>query len=105
MTYKELSAKVKKAFASLRPLGYFCRSNFWCCQSCAWSDIPPDKKNKVVFWHNQDTEGAKDNEKKGKTPYLYLAWAAPDAKEIVQALRDQGLVVMYQDKDKRILVF
>lgn len=64
LPYDTLKSRIQKAFAKLRALGYICRSNFWCCQSCACADIAQMKKydannSKYVFWHRQDTEGYK----------------------------------------------
>jgi hypothetical protein len=74
------------AFKELRANGYFARQNFWCCQSCAWADIPKEKAKKAVFYHNQDRD---DLQRTGKT---MLAWSG-DSKFICQVLEKHGVKV------------
>lgn len=105
MTYKDLSWKVNEAFRSLRKIGYFCKSNFYCCTTCGGAAIPSAENKKVVFWHQQDTETAKKLEKQRRTPYLYLSWAG-DSVEICRHLRAAGLTVIAPDtNDTKFLVF
>ena len=67
-------SRLKEAFKDLRKAGYFARQNFTCCQLCAWAEIPEEKSNKVVFYHQQDAAGKADDE-------MYVGWAG-DGKEI-----------------------
>tara|TARA_Y100001951_G_C11083159_1_gene152476 strand:+ start:69 stop:503 length:435 start_codon:yes stop_codon:yes gene_type:complete len=53
---KAVRKAVKRAFKSLEDKGWFAKRDFWCCQSCAVSDIPEGTKN-YIFYHNQDEEG------------------------------------------------
>ena len=95
---KEFKSKINLAFRDFRKTGYFAKQNFWCCQSCAWSDVPEDTE-KVVFYHAQDN----DNLKKGN---FFLAWAG-NGYQIVNILKNRGLVVSWDDSEgdnKRINV-
>ena len=67
-----------QAFKELRKLGYFARQNFMCCQSCAWSAVPEEKEDKVVFYHRQDTPDVKYGS-------VYLAWSG-NGNEIVEIM-------------------
>ena len=86
------------AFKALRSLGYFARQDFMCCQSCAWSEVPDGKEDKVVFYHRQDKQGMlKDGE-------CYLGWAG-DGTEICYTLRSFGFTVEWDGSDgNRILI-
>ena len=77
-------SRITKAFSELRKLGYFARQNFLCCQSCAWYEVPKDKSEKVVFYHNQDNDNLKSEGK------CHLAWAG-DGNEIVSVLNKHGV--------------
>ena len=66
--------RLNEAFKDLRKSGYFARQNFMCCQSCAWSAIPEEKEDKVVFYHQQDAARKEDNE-------IYVGWSG-NGKEI-----------------------
>lgn len=83
---KDFRKKLSAAFRVLRNAGYIAKQNFWCCQSCAWSDIPDDAK-KVVFYHHQDNDDIPDG-------YVYLAWRG-SGRAISKALRDAGLKVSW----------
>jgi len=67
-------SRLREAFKDLRKAGYFAGQNFMCCQSCAWAEIPEEKSNKVVFYHQQDAAYKEDDE-------MYIGWAG-DGKEI-----------------------
>lgn len=67
-----------QAFKELRKLGYFARQNFMCCQSCAWSQVPEEKEDKVVFYHRQDTPDVNYGS-------VYLAWNG-NGNEIVEIM-------------------
>jgi hypothetical protein len=96
--YQLIRDNIKVAFKKLRKQGYFCRSNFWCCQSCGWSAVPENKSSKVVFYHKQDTDSLKE---RGS---LFLAWEGRGS-EIVNALNDSGLKAKWDGKeDTRIEV-
>ncbi len=81
--------KVRQAFRELRKAGYIARMNFWCCSSCAWSDLLSDKSEeeakaaKVVFFHNQDNESFQ-GDRIART--LHLRWSGKK-KEIKKVLR------------------
>ena len=97
MTTKE---KVNMAFKLLRKAGYFAKQNFWCCQSCAWSNIP-EGIDKVVFYHNQDNDSWENKELKKD---LYLAWSG-SGQEIVSILSSVGLNLDWNgSEDKRIRI-
>lgn len=78
------TAGIKAAFEELRKHGYFARMNFWCCQSCAWADVPDAKAQKVVFYHKQDKDELVCS---GRT---MLAWAG-DSKFICEVLEKHGV--------------
>lgn len=80
---KDFRAKLTKAFRAFRKAGYYARQNYWCCQTCAWADIPEAMTNNVVFYHHQDNEDI-------PTGYVYLAWAG-DGEFIVRTLNAAGL--------------
>lgn len=91
-------SKLNKAFRALRKAGYFARQNFWCCQTCAWADVPDEFEHKAVFYHRQD---AADLKERG---YVYLAWSG-NGEEICSILRENGLSVKWDgSSNKRILV-
>ena len=77
---------IKAAYKDLRKRGYFCRSNFWCCQTCALAAIPEGRGDRYVFYPRQDTP---DLVTAGG---CYLAWGG-DGEEIAAALRRAGLAV------------
>ena len=77
-------SRITKAFSELRKLGYFARQNFLCCQSCAWAEVPENKSEKVVFYHNQDNDNLKSEGK------CHLAWSG-DGNEIVSVLNKHGV--------------
>lgn len=87
-----------KAFKELRKHGYFARQNFTCCQSCGWAEVPDDKGDKAVFYHNQDYQSYKEGGD------LYLAWSG-DGNLICSVLRENGLDVEWEGTpDVRIRV-
>ncbi len=91
-------SNVTKSFKELRSIGYFARQNFTCCQSCGWAEVPEDKSERAVFYHNQDYRSYKDGGD------LYLAWAG-DGDEICDILRGNGLEVEWEgSKDTRIRI-
>jgi len=67
-------SRLREAFKDLRKAGYFARQNFHFNQSCAWSNIPKEKSNKVVFYHQQDAAYKENDE-------MHVGWAG-DGKEI-----------------------
>ncbi len=77
---------IADAFKSLRREGYFCRMNFWCCQTCALHAIPDAKSKKYVFFTQQD---ARDLDRTGS---CYLAWAGEGDRIFVE-LAGAGLLV------------
>jgi len=89
---------IKTAFKALRRKGYFCRSNFTCCQSCGFAAVPEGRGDKVVFYHRQDVD---DIEHEGG---CFLAWAG-NGHEIVAAMKATGLDVEWDGSEqKRIWV-
>ncbi len=91
-------SNLTKAFKELRKAGYFAKQNHTCCQSCGWAEVPDDKAEKAVFYHNQDHQSYKEGGD------LYLAWAG-DGKLICDILRDHGLVVEWEGTpDRRICI-
>jgi ferredoxin len=89
---------IKAAYRALRKRGYFCRSCFWCCSSCAVAAIPEGRGDKFVFYHRQD---AGDIDECGG---CYLGWAG-DGAEIAAAMRQAGLAVEWDgDQHARIWV-
>ena len=83
--------KINKAFKQLENLGYFVKQDFWCCQSCAWSDVP-EGTEKVVFYHQQDTP----NISKG---FTWLAWRG-DGQEIVDVCSKNNMYVEWDGSDR-----
>lgn len=83
-TPTDLRSAIKTAYKDLRRLGYFCRSNFWCCQTCGCAAIPEGRAAKYVFYHRQDDRGI------DLTARCYLSWAG-DGREIVGAMVRAGL--------------
>ena len=81
---KVFRAKVTAGFRRIRKLGYFARQNFWCCQSCAWSNIP-EENDKVVFYHEQDNDDIKYGN-------VLLAWRG-NADEIKHVFSLDGLML------------
>ena len=85
-------SKIKSAFSKLRREGWFCRMNFWCCQSCGWAAVPKGKEN-VLFYHAQDAEAFGDRwDKEVLTKDLYIAHSGNTARA-VEVLRENGLTV------------
>jgi hypothetical protein len=94
----DLRAAIKAAYKDLRAKGYFCRSNFWCCSTCALAAIPEGRGDKFVFYHRQDD---RDIDKSGS---CMLAWAG-DGDEIASAMERAGLKVEWNGSERtRILV-
>jgi|Laugresu1bdmlbsd_1035121.scaffolds.fasta_scaffold00478_19 hypothetical protein len=81
-------SNLTKAFKELRMHGYFARQNFTCCQSCGWAEVPEDKGDKAVFYHNQDYQSMKEGGD------LYLAWSG-DGNLICNVLRENGMEVRW----------
>jgi len=78
MVYKK---DINKLFRELRKAGFYAKQDYWCCQSCGWADVPAGTQ-KVVFYHNQDTERAF-----GGTHYLVdglmLAWGGQASTKVI----------------------
>lgn len=108
--------KLDEAFAELDRCGIVARQNFSCCQSCGHTEIQDEILEAqdyrpiqgYVFFHQQDTEHATDNDR------LYLAYggaiegeihALEVAQEVVATLRKAGLTVEWNGLiHKRIAV-
>jgi hypothetical protein len=93
-----LKDRIGMAFAILTELGYFAKQNFEDCNSCAWSCVPEESRDRAVFYHEQDTETMEE------TGVVYLSWRG-DGKEIVGILEQNGLSVDWDGSpDERMLV-
>ncbi len=109
--------KLDAGFAALEKQGIVCRQNFSCCGSCGAGEIVEEMEQVqeagatvrgYAFYHEQDTENATEGNG------LYLNYGTADeseaaaigvAKEIVAALRKEGLVVTWDGTwDTRIHV-
>lgn len=92
---KEFSyrAPIRKAFEELRSLGYFAKENHTCCQTCGFSEVP-DEFEKIVFYHNQDLDGLKED------GGCHLSWAG-DGKQIVDVLERNGLKVTWDGSESK----
>ncbi len=98
MTVIDTAEAIKTAYRELRRAGYFCRSAFTCCSTCAWAEVPGGRAAKVVFYHRQD---AADLRREGG---CYLAWSG-DGEFICAALRRAGLHVTWDgEASTRIFV-
>jgi hypothetical protein len=83
-----MNNKITSAFQELRKKGYFARQNWQCCQSCGWAAVPDGKKEKVVFYHNQDKDSLNSEGE------CFLAWRG-EGNEIVEALTKHGIGVQW----------
>jgi hypothetical protein len=97
---KRVRAGLRQAFKALQRDGYITKTNFLCCQSCAWKAItgdlyrPEDKANKIVFYHSQD------NGRLNEMGICHLAWSG-DGNEIKLACEAAGLKVECRGPDER----
>ncbi|HET9285703.1 MAG TPA: hypothetical protein VFR24_27440 [Candidatus Angelobacter sp.] len=94
--YPTVKTKLKTAFKTLRKQGYFCRMNWWCCQTCGWAAIPENRAEKACFWHDQDH----DNLKQEAT--VCLAWSG-NGNEIKKILENVGLSVDWDGAETKRL--
>jgi hypothetical protein len=96
-----MSPFITKAMNTLRKKGYVTRRNYQCCSTCAGAALGAELgkyPEKVVFYHQQDTDTAR------KMGVLYLRWDG-DGSEIAQAFHDAGLTVHWTgESDRCILV-
>lgn len=91
-------SNLTKGFRELRKHGYWAKQNHTCCQSCGWAEVPDDKSEKVVFYHNQD------NVHKVRNQPFYLSWSG-DGNEIQNILRECGVETRWSgSQDTRIEV-
>lgn len=89
--------KISQAFRALRKKGYFAKQNFWCCQSCAWADVPKGS-DKVVFYHAQDLQDLR------KTGDVYIAWSG-DGNQIREEFERVGCTVQWDgSQEKRMKI-
>lgn len=89
---------ITKAFKELTKLGYFAKENHSCCSSCGRSEVPEDKRDKVVFYHMQDNWKLKENGS------CYLTWSG-DAKEICDVFAKHDISTEWDgDKGTRIKI-
>lgn len=77
-------SEIAKAFRELRKLGYVANRHFWCCNSCAWSDLSDEEAKKAVFLHSQAEDTWRER------GYTYLAWDG-EGQEIFKVLEESGL--------------
>jgi hypothetical protein len=84
------------AFRELRKLGYFARQKFWCCQTCAWAEVPTEKAGKAVFYHAQD-----DADRRAGRGF-HLSWAG-DGAEIVAVLKKHGIATKWGGSPERLI--
>ena len=47
---------IQKAFRELRKAGFFAKSNHTCCQTCGVAEVPENKEQAYVFYHQQSAE-------------------------------------------------
>lgn len=86
------------AFAELRNVGYFAKENHTCCQTCGWAEVPDEKGDTAVFYHNQDAD---DLEESG---VCHLAWSG-DGELIKNILLKNDIVVNWDNASgKRIQI-
>ena len=105
--------RLRQAFGQLEAAGFLVRENYTCCQSCGWSEAHEElaeavKQGRpfkgVVFFHEQDTDGAVEG------GGLYLAYGGENGSEaagqqITQALQAAGLAVEWNGSvNTRIMV-
>lgn len=86
--------RLRKAFAFLRKKEnghWFARMNFWCCQTCAWCEVPEGREN-VLFWHGQDDDSFKETDKVTITH-------AGETEKAVEVLKEFGLIVDWDGTD------
>jgi len=93
-----MKAKLNSAFRELRKRHYFARQSFKCRQTCGWDAVPPQHKQRAVFYHTQDAIDIRDRKE------THLAWSG-DGSEIVSVMQGAGLTVEWDGSaGKRILV-
>ena len=96
----DMKKKLNSFFRELRKNGFFARQNFWCCQTCASSDIATnfkDKSNKFVYYHKQDTQGLEEDGNR-----VLIAFDG-DSKLICEIARRNRLLTNWNgDKSTRI---
>lgn len=110
--------RLDAAFAELKETGLIAEQNFWCCQTCASSEVHATIKQArksggavprgYVFYHDQDTDRAVQG------GGLYLAYGSRDGKsaacqaiasEVVDTLKHHGLEPEWNGKlDTRIFL-
>jgi len=91
-------SNLTEAFKELRKIGYFARQNFQCCQTCAWAEVPDEKGERAVFYHNQD------NSELRSTGECHLAWSG-NGNEIVSVLNKHGVKTEWDgSENKRIKI-
>lgn len=99
--YNETKEKIKKAFKLLRKEGFECHMNFWCCSNCAIHALRKDTK-KFVFWHQQDTEGAKEG------GAFYVGWGSTirDGLKLMKVFLDNDICAGWDgSKGTRIRIY
>lgn len=96
---KNTKVLVTKSFRELRTNGYFAKQNFWCCSTCAWSQVP-EKCEKAVFYHHQDSESFFESGN------LHIRWMG-NRKFIEKIFRKNGLRIKKTEKpeEETIIVY
>lgn len=89
-----------KAFRELAEAGWLAKRRLACCRSCANCAIPEDLQSLYVYTTDQSDDNIKENDEG------YIYWSAPEdnPKEIIKALKAQGLKVKW-NKDPSNAIF
>jgi hypothetical protein len=89
-----------KAFRELAKAGWLAKRRLACCRSCATAGLPDDLANLNAYTTSQSDDNIKEN---GEG---YIYWSAPEdnPKEIIKALKAQGLEVKW-NKDPKTAIF
>lgn len=105
--------RLERAFEGLAAKGITVAMNFTCCRTCGFdeiSDVADEGDHAFAFFHQQDAERLD-----GENCDLYLAFgdhedesraaAQKAGEEVVQILRDHGLIVQWEgNANSRIVV-
>ena len=80
---------IQKAFRELRKAGFFAKSNHTCCQTCGVAEVPENKEQAYVFYHQQSAKDLRNtNECR-----LSFGSSAEHGQIIVRFLEEAGLNV------------
>jgi hypothetical protein len=95
-TTRTFKSNLTIAFKMLRLLGYWCRQNHTCCNTCGWAEVPEDASNKVVFYHMQDGDWLRENSSE-----VNLSWSG-NHEEIIKVLALCKITAYCEDERTRI---